>query len=126
MKTVNRKEKSIKQNIQNRQSMIQYEAEKKLAAILNEPSRLEAERCFAERHRKDSDEELLLYLKAEKKRMKKRFNRRNFIGYTYILERFGSWERAVGPVNEMIRREKEERSGSAAEEGAKEKGTQKQ
>ena len=105
--------------------MIQYEAEKKLAAMLNEPDRFEAERRFAEEHQKDSDEDLLLYMKKEKIKMKKQFNRRNFIGYTYILERFGSWGRAVGPVNEMIRREKKKRSESTAEEDVKQKEKQK-
>ena len=121
MKTAKPRERTAKQNIQNRQSMIQSEAEKKLKAILNEPRRKAAEHRFKEEHQNDSDEELLLCIKEEKSRLKKRFNRRCFVGYTYILERFGSWEKAVGPVNVMIRREKEEKKDPVKPEGMNEK-----
>ena len=80
--------------------------EEQLQKTLSDPNRVERERLFAEKHAGDSDRELLLYVKERKNKTGKRFKRKDLIGYSYLLERFGSWEKVITPVNEMLRKEK--------------------
>ena len=82
--------------------------EEQLQKMLSDPNRAEKERLFAEKHAVDSDRELLLYVKERKHKTGKRFKRKDLIGYSYLIERFGSWEKVIAPVNEMLRAEKKE------------------
>lgn len=90
--------------------------EEQLQKTLCDPNRVEQERLFAEKHGKDSDRELLLYVKERKNKTGKRFKRKDLIGYSYLLERFGSWEKVITPVNEMLKQEKEDLKRKEKEE----------
>lgn len=79
-------------------------AELKLKKELAKPERIEKEAEFAAIHREDTDAELIEYIAALKiKQGINRFNRYQFIGYCYVTERFGSWSKMMGLVNERIR-----------------------
>ncbi len=112
MKKTEAKEDAARRNIRARQAKIRREAAKRPEAILNEPKRRAQEERFAAAHQNDSDEALLLYVKAEKARRKKRFKRSRLIGYAHLMERFGSWGNVITPVNEMLRKEEETRRES--------------
>ena len=106
MKTTLKRETAKQQFLKTRREM-QRKNEKELIEALNDPDRKAKESLFAEKHRDDSDEELLIYLKNEKKKMRGRFKRKRFIGYSYYVERFGSWENAAKEANRMLREETE-------------------
>ena len=78
-------------------------AEKKLEEELNKPERMEKEAEFAQKHQNDTDEELIDYVAALKMKQGKAFNRYRFIGYCYMLDRFGSWQKMITAVNRRIR-----------------------
>ena len=56
---------------------------------------LEKEAEFAKLHKKDSDEELLEYLKSCTKKLGRRPNKADVVGYTYIKSRLGPWNRIL-------------------------------
>ncbi len=107
MKKTEAKEDVTRRNIRARQAKIQREAAKRPEAILNEPKRRAQEERFAAAHQNDSDEAILLYVKVEKARRKKRLKRSRLIGRAYLMERFGSRGNVITPVNEMLRKEEE-------------------
>ena len=79
---------------------------RKLKKILKEPERRALEESFAADHADDTDEQLLEYVKEKKLQMRGGFNRSRLIGYQYIVERFGSWEKVMSSVNRAIDIEK--------------------
>lgn len=81
----------------------QINAEQKLQRALSKPERILQEEKFAEKHRNDTDEELIEYVARKKMKMgKTHFKRYNVIGYNYLVERFGSWCQMVTLVNIRI------------------------
>ena len=76
-------------------------AERKLKKILKSPERRILEDQFAKDHAADSDQQLKDYVKAQR-RLSHRFKRADLIGYSYIVERFGSWENVMAQVNRDI------------------------
>lgn len=77
------------------------EYEEKLERTLREPERAAAERRFAEEHARDTDSQLRDYL-IRAKLEDKNIRPLTFIGYRYIVYRFGSWEKAMRRVNQEI------------------------
>ena len=78
-------------------------AEKKLEYELNKPERMEKEAEFAQKHQNDTDDELIEYAASLKMKQGKAFNRYGFVGYRYMLERFGSWQNMITAVNLRIK-----------------------
>ena len=78
-------------------------AEKKLEDELNKPERIEKEAEFAQNHQNDTDEELIEYVALLKMKQGKAFDRYRFVGYCFILKRFGSWQNMITAVNLRIK-----------------------
>lgn len=66
--------------------------------ILDSPERKRLETQFAADHAKDTNHQLCDYVKKEKL-ANKNFKAVNMIGYCYIVERFGSWQKVMTLVN---------------------------
>lgn len=82
----------------------QINADQKLQNELSKPERILQEEKFAEKHRNDTDEELIEYVVQKRLKMgKAHFKRYNVIGYNYLVERFGSWCEMISRVNIRIK-----------------------
>lgn len=80
-------------------------AERKLKKILKSAERRILEEQFAKDHANDTDLQLRKYVK-EQKQADSNFKRCNLVGYSYIVERFGSWEKVMKLVNRDIEMDK--------------------
>ena len=77
-----------------------------LEAVLSEPKRKAQEDAFALEHRLDTDQELIEYLKREKRRLGKQMKEYKIIGHRYLVKRFGSWQAAVTRANRELEEER--------------------
>ena len=80
-------------------------ARRKLKKILSSPERVAQEEQFAKDHANDTDFQLRQYVK-EQKLHTQNFKPYHLIGYNYIVQRFGSWEKIMTVVNRDIELEK--------------------
>ena len=84
---------------------VQKLAANKLEKTMDEPTRRAQEDSFASDHASDSDEVLLAYVMALKRKSGKRLKAANVIGYRYLTERLGPWPGIMTQVNEALRAE---------------------
>ena len=78
-----------------------------LIRTLREPERAEAEERFAREHARDSDEELLDYVRERKKELGKKMKPVNTVGYLYLQQRLGPWAVFMEKVNREMAAERE-------------------
>lgn len=68
------------------------------------------EELYEEKHRGDSDRQLLAYLRGESKRFQGMPDPQRVKGSTYLTKRFGSWENALRLAG-VTPKNKEQRTG---------------
>ena len=92
------------------QRQIQKSARNSLRRKLKKPDRKAKEDTFELAHQSDTDEQLYAYVKERRRKLGKRMTKTETIGYRYLVQRLGPWDKFMGQIGLELQAERENKA----------------
>ena len=94
------------------QRQIQKSAQNSLRRKLKKPDRKAKEDAFELAHRADTDEQLYAYVKERRRKLDKRMTKTETIGYRYLVQRLGPWDKFMSQIALELQAERKNKDGA--------------